>query len=216
MKIAVLGTGMVGATVGGKLVELGHDVKMGSRSAGNEKAAAWVKQSGKGASSGTYADAAVHGEVVFNCTSGLGALDALTAAGDKNLAGKVVVDISNPLDFSKGMPPTLSVCNDTSLGEKLQQAFPAARIVKTLNTVNAGLMINPGKLKGGDHTMFLCGDNADAKATARRILVEWFGWQDVLDLGGIAMARGTEMYLPLWLRMWGALKTPDFNVKVVR
>jgi predicted dinucleotide-binding enzyme len=216
MKIAVLGTGMVGNTIGTKLVELGHDVKMGARAATNEKAAAWAKGAGAKASHGTFGDAAAFGELVFNCTSGTGALAALGQAGEKNLAGKVLVDISNPLDFSKGMPPVLSVCNDSSLGEQIQKAFPQTKVVKTLNTVNSGLMINAGKLKGADHTMFLCGNDGAAKGKVREILTSWFGWQDVLDLGDITMARGTEMYLPLWLRMYGALKTADFNVKVVR
>jgi predicted dinucleotide-binding enzyme len=164
---------------------------------------------------GTFADAAAHGEIVFGCLNGAGALDALTAAGAGNLKGKVLVDISNPLDFSKGMPPSLLVCNTDSLGEQVQRAFPDAKVVKTLNTVNAELMVDAGKVKG-EHTMFMAGNDADAKGKVRQILTEWFGWKDVLDLGDITMARGTEMYLPLWVRMYGALQTPHFNIKVVR
>ncbi len=169
MKIAVLGTGMVGQAIGNKLVALGHEVKMGSRTATNEKAVAWVKEAGAKASTGTFADAAAFGEVVFNCTAGGASLDALKAAGEGNLKGKTIVDISNSLDFSKGMPPTLSVCNDDSVGERIQKAFPDAHVVKTLNTVNCGLMIEPGKLAGGDHTMFMCGNDAGAKSKVREI-----------------------------------------------
>jgi predicted dinucleotide-binding enzyme len=200
MKIAILGTGMVGQTVGGKLAALGHDVKMGSRTTGNEKAAEFVKKNGAKASAGTFADAAAFGDIVFNCTNGAGALEALQAAGAANLKGKVIVDISNPLDFSKGMPPSLSVCNDDSLGERIQKAFPEAHVVKTLNTVNCDLMVNPAALAGGDHTMFLCGNDAGAKGKVREI----------------SQARGTEMYLPLWVRMYGKLQTPSFSIKVVR
>jgi predicted dinucleotide-binding enzyme len=217
MKIAVLGTGMVGQAIANKLVALGHDVKMGARSATNEKAAAWQSQiASERASVGTFAEAAAFGELAFNCTSGAASLDALTAAGAANLRGKVLVDIANPLDFSKGMPPRLSILNEDSLGERIQRAFPEVRVVKTLNTVNAELMVNPGRLGGGAHTMFLAGNDAAAKAQVRGMLVEGFGWRDILDLGDITMSRGTEMYLPLWVRMYGALGTPHFNVQVVR
>jgi len=217
MKIAVFGTGSVGDTIASKLIALGHEVKMGSRTATNDKAVAWLKKSDeKKASIGTFADAAAFGEFIFNCTAGGVAVDVLTAAGASNLKGKVIIDISNPLDFSKGMPPTLSVSNTDSIGEQLQRAFPEAHIVKTLNTVNCDLMVNPGMLAGGDHTMFMAGNDAGAKNKARHMLVEGFGWKDILDLGDISMSRGTEMYLPLWLRMYGALQTPHFSIKVVR
>ena len=215
MKFGVLGTGNVGATIGKKLVSLGHDVMMGSRTASNDKAAAWVKENGAKATAGTYADAAAFGEVLLNCTSGAGSLEALTAAGEKNLASKVLIDIANPLDFSKGMPPTLSICNADSLGEQIQRAFPQLKVVKTLNTVNCNVMVDPSRVPG-DNTMFLCGNDKEAKGKVRELLVSTFGWKDVLDLGDITSARGTEMYLPLWLRMWGALQTPNFNIKVVR
>lgn len=216
MRIAVLGTGMVGRTIGGKLVELGHEVTMGSRSADNEDAAGWAEGAGEGAATGTFADAAAGGELVFNCTAGSGSLEALGAAGADNLAGKVLVDVSNPLDFSQGMPPTLAVCNDDSLGERIQAAFPQARVVKALNTVNALIMVDPGKLSEA-HTIFLAGEEAEAKARVGELL-EGFGWpaDQILDLGGIESARGMEMYLPLWLRMMGALDTAAFNIRVVR
>lgn len=216
MKIAVLGTGMVGNAIGSKLVALGHEVKMGSRTANNEKAVEWAKQAGGKSSQGTFADAAAFGEIVFVCTNGQGTLDALKAAGAPNLAGKVVIDVSNPLDFSKGMPPSLFTRSDESLGERVQQAFPEAKVVKTLNTVNCQLMVDAGRVNGGDHDMFVAGNDAGAKGKVVEILKGWFGWKTVHDLGDITAARATEMYLPLWLRMWGSLKTADFNLKFVR
>ena len=214
MKVAVLGTGMVGSAIGTKLVALGHDVKMGSRTGTNEKAEAWAKQAGRGASQGTFADAAAHGEVIFNCTSGAGALEALTAAGKENLRDKVLVDVANPLDFSKGMPPTLFVFGDDSLGERVQRAFPETKVVKALNTINCQLMVDPSRVPG-DHDIFVSGNDAAAKATVTEILRDWFGWKNVIDLGDISTARGTEAYLVLWLRLWGALGSGDFNIKVI-
>jgi predicted dinucleotide-binding enzyme len=207
---------MVGAAIGNKLVSLGHEVKMGSRSANNEKAAAWVKGAGAKASQGTFADAAGFGELIFNCTSGHGSLEALKAAGAQNLKGKILIDISNPLDFSKGMPPTLFAGNTDSLGELAQAAFPETKVVKTLNTVTASIMVDPGKIGGGDHQLFFCGNDAAAKASVGEFLKTQFGWKNILDLGDITQSRGTESFLALWIRMYGALKTAEFNIKIVR
>ncbi|MDQ3934376.1 MAG: NAD(P)-binding domain-containing protein [Actinomycetota bacterium] len=214
MKVGVLGTGMVGRALATKLASLGHDVCMGARDAGNEKAAEWARESG--GRHGTFADAAGHGELVVNATAGTASLDALAAAGAERLAGKVLIDVANPLDASRGMPPTLAVCNDDSLGERIQAAFPDARVVKTLNTVNAAVMVEPSMVPG-EHTMFVCGEDDGAKAAARELL-ESFGWpgESILDLGGIESARGMEMYLPLWLRLWRATGTAQLNVRVVR
>jgi predicted dinucleotide-binding enzyme len=214
MKFGVLGSGMVGSTIATKLVSLSHEVKLGSRNAANEKAAAWVASAGNGASQGSFADAAAFGEIVFNCTAGVGSLDALRSAGASALRGKVLIDIANPLDFSKGMPPTLFLSNDDSLGETIQRTFPEAKVVKALNTVNAGLMVDPGRLPG-DHDVFVSGNDAGAKARVVRLLKEEFGWKGVIDLGDITTARGTESYLHLWLRLYGALQTADFNIHVV-
>jgi predicted dinucleotide-binding enzyme len=124
-------------------------------------------------------------------------------------------DVSNPLDFSAGMPPTLSVCNDDSVGESIQRAFPDARVVKSLNTVNADVMVDPG-IVPGKHTMFVSGNDEGAKEEVK-LLLESFGWADdaILDLGDIGAARGQEMYLPLWLRLYGASGTAHLNVTVV-
>ncbi len=210
MKIGILGTGMVGETIATKLVELGHEVMMGSRTADNEKAVAWAEKAG--ASHGTFEDAAEFGNIIFLCVKGEAALDVMKMAG--GVDGKTIVDVTNPLDFSKGMPPSLLVCNTDSLGERLQSAFPQANIVKTLNIVNCELMVSPQKC-GGEPTMFLCGNSAEAKKEALSILRQ-FGWKDVIDLGDITNARGTEMMLPIWLRTWAATGSPHFAFKVIR
>ncbi|HVE36114.1 MAG TPA: NAD(P)-binding domain-containing protein [Gemmatimonadaceae bacterium] len=214
MRIGILGTGVVGQTLGGKLVELGHEVKLGSRTSANEKAAKWVGQHGSRASQGTFAEAASFGEMVFNCTSGMVSLEALRSGGSANLAGKVLVDVANPLDFSHGMPPTLSVCNSDSLGEQIQRAFPDAKVVKALNTMNAGVMVNPSSVPG-DHDVFICGNDAGAKSQTSDLLRS-FGWRTIVDLGDISGARGVEMLLPLWLRLMGTFKTATFNFHIAR
>lgn len=215
MKIAVLGTGEVGRTLASKLVALDHEVCMGSRTATHEGAAAWAEGAGEGASHGTFRDAALGAELILNCTRGTASLDALHAAGADALAGKLLWDLSNPLDFSRGFPPSLSVCNTDSLAEQLQRAFPETRVVKTLNTMANPVMVDPARVEGA-HTVFICGNDADARATTAALLAEWFGWRDVLDLGDLSAARGTEAFLLLWVRLWGTLGTSDFNVQVVR
>jgi hypothetical protein len=216
MKIAVLGTGIVGEAISTKLVALGHEVKMGSRTAGNAKAAAWAKGAGARASHGTFRDAAASGELVFNCTSGAASLEALRSAGAENLGGKPLVDVANPLDFSRGMPPSLTVCNTGSLAEQIQHAFPEARVVKALNTLSASLMVNPARLAGGDHDVLVCGNDADAKRRVTALLTEGFGWKNVVDLGDLTAARGMEAWLLLWIRLYGAFASGNFNLKLVR
>jgi predicted dinucleotide-binding enzyme len=217
MNIAILGTGIVGNTLGSKLTQSGHQVRMGSRNANNEKAVAWAQKAGAHASHSTYAEAAAFAEVVFNCTAGGGSLDALALAGASNLAGKILIDVANPLDFSKGMPPTLTVCNDDSLGERIQRAYPDTRVVKTLNTVTAAIMVEPA-LVPGDHNLFVCGNDAESKRQVRQWLTEWLGWSadNIVDLGDITTARGTEMYLALWIRMFAAMGSPIFNIRIVK
>jgi len=215
MKIAILGTGGVGETLGSKLVALGHEVRMGSRTANNEKAVAWTQKAGARASQGTFADAAAFGELLFNCTAGVASLEALKQAGTNNLKGKVLVDVANPLDFSKGMPPTLSVCNTDSLGEQIQRAFPDVKVVKGLNTVAADIMVNPGLLSAPTD-MFVSGNDAGAKKQVTQLLTEGFGWKSVIDLGDITTSRATEAYLIMWVRLYQSLGTPYVNVKLVR
>jgi len=214
MQIGILGTGVVGQTIGSKLVHLGHDVMIGSRSATNEKAAKWVADTGDRARQGTFADAASFGEIVFNCTSGQVSLEALSSAGAANLEGKIIVDVSNPLDFSNGFPPTLTVCNTDSVAEQIQSAFPDSKVVKTLNTMTAAVMVNPSLVKG-DHDVFVSGNDADAKERVSDLLRS-FGWRTIIDLGDITSARGAEMILPLWLRLMSAFKSPVMNFHVAR
>lgn len=215
-KIGILGTGMVGNTIGTKLVELGYEVKMGSRSASNEKAVAWAESQGANASSGTFADAASFGDLIFNCTKGEASLEALKLAGTENLKGKTLIDIANPLDFSKGMPPSLipEFTNTNSLGEEAQKLLPETNVVKTLNVVNCEVMVN-AKKSGGEGTMFLSGNNPAAKEEVKEVLQQ-FGWTDLIDLGDISTARGTEMLLPLWVRLWQATGNGYLAFKIIR
>jgi hypothetical protein len=226
MKIALLGTGVVGRTLAARLAELGHGVALGTRDVstslarsepdrmGNPPLTEWLAGHQQ-VSLLTFADAARFGEVVVNATAGEVSLDVLTAAGADNLRGKVLLDVANPLDFSKGMPPTLLVKDTDSLGEQIQRAFPDVRVVKTLNTMTAALMADPRQLADGDHSVFVSGNDAGAKRTVTQLL-ESMGHADVIDLGDISTARGPEMYLPLWLRLWGAQGTHLINIKVVR
>jgi predicted dinucleotide-binding enzyme len=227
MKISILGTGMVAQTVGAKLIELGHEVTLGTRDVtktlarnepqpfGGPPFSAWLAQNPQ-AKVKPFSEAAGRAELVINATNGLASLEVLQQVGAANLEEKVLIDISNPLDFSRGMPPTLSVCNTDSLGEQIQRAYPRAKVVKTLNSVTASLMVNPGQLAGGEHAMFMSGNDVAAKAEVGDWLTRWFSWKHIIDLGDITTARGTEMYLPIWLRLWGALGTPLFNVQVVK
>ena len=217
---------MVGRTLAARLAELGHEVALGTRDVeatlarsdqdqmGNPPLATWLADHGA-VSLRTFADAARVGEVVVNATSGAASIEVLTLAGADNLAGKVLLDIANPLDSSGGMPPSLFVKDTDSLGEQIQRAFPETRVVKALNTMTAPLMAEPRQLADGDHSTFLSGNDADAKKSVT-VLLESLGHTDVIDLGDISTARGPEMYLPLWLRLWAALGTPIFNIKVVR
>jgi 8-hydroxy-5-deazaflavin:NADPH oxidoreductase len=215
MKIAILGTGSVGVTIGNKLVQLGHEVRMGSRTATNEKGLAWVKAAGDKASLGTFADAAEFGELAFNLTSGSGSIPALEAAA-AGLEGKLVIDVANPLDFSQGFPPSLFTGNTDSLGEQAQRALPSSKVVKALNTITAQVMVDAKRVAGGEHDALICGNDAQAKAQVTTILKDWFGWVHVVDLGDISKARGLESYLALWVRLYGALGTGDFNIKIMR
>ncbi|MFF2315635.1 NADPH-dependent F420 reductase [Arthrobacter sp. NPDC058097] len=216
MRIAVLGTGVVGRTLAGKLVESGHDVVLGSRTATNEAAVRWATEAGPRARAATFFDAAAEAEVVINATPGAVSLEVLAAASTANLAGKVLIDVANPLDHSAGFPPSLSISNTDSLAETIQRAFPTVRVVKALNTMRADVMVAPDRLAGGDHDVFMAGDDAEAKDVVARLLRE-FGWrtEHIRDLGPLDAARGLEMWLPMWLRIF--LKQGDsvFNIKVV-
>jgi predicted dinucleotide-binding enzyme len=226
MHIAVLGTGMVGQALAARLDQLGHHVTVGTRDPegtrarteadrmGNPGVGTWLGQH-PSIRLATFAAAAAGAELVVNATNGSVSLAVLDLAGADHLAGKVLIDIANPLDFSQGFPPTLFVKDSDSLGEQIQRAFPDTHVVKTLNTMNATVMARPQDLAGGDHSVFVSGDDEVAKKTVTDLLTS-MGHTDVIDLGDLSTARGTEMLLPVWLRLMGALGTPAFNFKIVR
>ncbi len=216
MKYAVLGTGMVGHTLATKLATLGHEVRMGARTETNEKAQAWAEAHGPNAGSGTFADVAAWADRVIFAVNGAMILDVADAVGAFAVSGKTVIDVTNPLDMSQGMPPTLipELSNTTSAAEALQARLPGANVVKTLNTMNHLIMVDPGRVPG-DHDVFLCGEDEAAKADVLAMLRE-FGWTDPIDLGPLAAARGTEGMMPFWLRLWGAVGNADFNYRIVR
>ena len=210
MRIAILGTGSVGQTLGTAFAASGHDVVLGTRDPEATRARdGWSSE----LALATYADAAAPADVVVTAVSGAVAHEVLESCGD--LAGKVVLDVSNPLDGSQGFPPTLSVANTDSLAEQLQRAFPDAHVVKTLNTMTASVMVAPGKLADADHTVFVAGDDEAARATVVGLLRE-LGWTDVIEFDSLEAARGLEMWLPLWLRLMLRLGHANFNIKVVR
>lgn len=213
MKIAVLGTGEVGRRLATKLASLEHEVTMGSRTADNAEAARWAAEHGGVAA--TFADAAAAAELVINATGGLVSLTVLDAAGAENLRGKVLIDVSNALDFSGGFPPKVLTPDGVSLAEQLQKAFPETRIVKTLNTMNNAVMVDPGRIPG-HHNVFLSGDDEHAKAQTT-VLLQSFGWAStqIIDLGDLSSARATELLMPLWLRLHAVLGPVDFNLSVL-
>ncbi|HEX8991506.1 MAG TPA: NAD(P)-binding domain-containing protein [Anaerolineales bacterium] len=213
MKIGVLGTGPVGQTIGSKVVQLGHEVMMGSRDEANIKATTWAKEEGPRASFGTFANAAAFGDVLFNCTLGSASLGALRHAGADNLRGKVLIDTANPLDYSD-KNWMLTVSNNDSLGEQIQRAFPETKVVKSLNTMNCNVMVDPRKLSEKSD-VFVSGNDIEAKATVVAILRDWFGWRSIIDLGDITTSRSVEMYVILWHTLRNAISSPRFNIKVV-
>ena len=215
MNIGILGTGIVGQTIGTRLVELGHGVKLGSRTVDNGNARAWAKLNGELASFGTFADAAEYGEILFNCVAGKWSLAALSTPKAVDLNNKVMIDVSSPLDYSRGISPILTVCNTDSLAEQIQREHPLLRVVKALNTMNVDVMVHPERLSG-PHDVFICGNDRDAKATVTMCLIEWFGWTSVIDLGDLTNARGMEMITPLWLSLQKKLGTNMFNFKIAK
>jgi 8-hydroxy-5-deazaflavin:NADPH oxidoreductase len=215
MQIGILGSGVTGQTIGSRLIHLGHEVMLGSRQEANPKLVVWAKEeASQHALYGTFRDAAKFGEIIFNCTKGSASIDALMAAGAENLKGKILIDTANPYDIDPNDIWSLTICNDDSLGEEIQRLFPETRVVKTLNTLNANVMVDPDKLQERT-SVFVSGDDIDAKSTVVRILKEWFGWKDVIDLGGIITSRSVEMYILLWHSLRSVVPAPRFNIKVV-
>jgi 8-hydroxy-5-deazaflavin:NADPH oxidoreductase len=200
MQVGILGAGPVGQTLAAKLRELGHGVTIGTRTPR------------EGAVS--YSEAAGGAELVINATGGTASLEALASAGAENLAGKVLIDVSNALDPSQGMPPRVAVANDDSIGERIQDAYPETRVVKALNTVNTQVMVDPDGVPG-DHVLFVAGNDDDAKAQVVELLGS-FGWpaHRIVDLGDITGARAMEQYLVLWLRLLARLGHARFNISL--
>jgi 8-hydroxy-5-deazaflavin:NADPH oxidoreductase len=228
MKISILGTGMVGQTLAAALASKGHEVMMGTRDVARSLASTelsgyglpafgvWHKDHGH-LRVGNFAEVAQFGDLLVNASNGGASLQALGLANLGAVGSKVLIDVANDLDVSKGMPPASRISDvaGTGLAEKIQAAYPKLRVVKTLNTMNAAVMVNPGLVAGGDSTVFLSGNDADAKATARGIL-EAFGWKDIMDLGDITSSRAVEMLMPIWLRAWGVMGQTPFNFKIAR
>jgi hypothetical protein len=223
MKIGILGSGVVAQTLGAKLVELGHDVALGTRDpkkldekknmAGTLRD--WLGQVKNKAKVVTFKEAAAHGDLLINATHGQASVEALQMADAAKVGSKVLIDTANELDFSKGMPPAVLASQERSVAERIQLAFPGLRVVKCFNTMAATVMVNPKAVKDGDHTIFVAGNDKDAKAKVSELLKS-FGWSDILDLGDISAARGPEMYMALWLRLWGAVGKGNVNIKVQR
>lgn len=219
MNIGVLGTGTVGEAIASALIKKGFNVRMGSRTANSEKGAAWVEKSGEGASQGSFNEAAGFGEIIFICLNGAYALEALQTIDKKNVEGKIVIDLTNPLDFTKGMPPQIleGLGNSNSLGEEIQKTLPNAYVVKTLNTVNYKLMVDAREVNKGDHHLFVCGNSADAKNKVKHFLLDNFHWKadHLIDLGGVEAARAVEAIVPFWVLVYRSIGTPLFNFKIV-
>jgi 8-hydroxy-5-deazaflavin:NADPH oxidoreductase len=212
MKIGVLGSGMVAQALSARLAELGHDVVIGTRDA--EKLRGW-QSSNQRVRIASFAGTAAHGEMIFNATNGAASLQALALASAENLTGKILVDVSNPFDFSNGFPPSLFVCGTDSLAEQIQRALPYTKVVKTLNTVTARIMVYPQEVAGGDHHVFVSANDLDAKVQVIDLLRD-FGWVNIFDLGDLSTARGTEAYLLLWVRLFGSMNTGMINVKIMK
>lgn len=230
MKIAILGTGTVGQTIASKIISLGHHVMIGTRNVseklqskerdgyGNPPFSEWYTENSK-VKLGSFKEAAAFGEIIINATKGGKTIEVLNSAGVNNLDGKILVDIANPLDSSMGMPPGLitELSNTNSLGEEVQKTFPGVKVVKTLNTMWCGIMVDPAIVGGGDHTNFICGNDKEAKEQVKSLLKE-FGWKDenIIDIGDISSARGSEAILPIWLRIFMATQSGAFNFKIVK
>ncbi|MEL6670510.1 MAG: NAD(P)-binding domain-containing protein [Bacteroidota bacterium] len=226
MKVAILGTGSVGQAVANKLLSLGHQVFVGTRDVedtmnrtekdgfGNPPISFWIKEHPE-VKLMTFKEAVQEGsDLVVFAMNGQQAIHVLKTVGSEALTDKIMMDISNPLDFSNGFPPSLFVSNTDSLGEQIQREFPSLKVVKTLNTMSNPIMVNPSALEG-DHTVFMSGNDEGAKAKVSEVL-QSFGWpeRNIFDLGDISTARGTEMILPIWLRLYGKIQSPLFNFHI--
>lgn len=226
MQIGILGTGIVGQSLGLKLVKLGHSVILGTRDPSKidepkgrgsdaRSLRQWLVESGSKATVASFREAVANSEIIINALRGASSLEVLQAVGEEYLGSKILIDVSNPIDLSRGFPLTLFVKDTDSLGEMLQRTFPNVRLVKTLNTMSAAVMVNPDLVGNGNHTVFLSGNDEEAKACVTSLLRE-LGWRDILDIGDISTARGTEMMLLIGHAAMRALSPSEIAFKVVR
>lgn len=219
MNIGIVGNGAAAEAIGSALLKKGHNVLLGGPKSGNERSAAWVKKAGKGAAEGPYEEGALFGELVFICLEGAFALEILKTIHPDSVAGKIVVDVTNPLDYTRGSQPRiLKEFRDVSLGESIQQLLPHAYVVKALNTVNYQLMTDARQVAKGDHSLFVCGNDTNAKNQLKHFLVDNFHWKadGLVDLGSIEAARAIEAIVPFCVLLSQSYGTPLINFKVVR
>jgi predicted dinucleotide-binding enzyme len=222
MKIGIIGSGVVAQTLGTKLAELGHEILLGTRDPkklDEKKNMAGTLNEWLGAIKGkakvvTFQEAAAQGDLLINATHGQASVEALKIAQADKVGPKVLIDTANELDFSKGFPLALA-SESRSVAGDIQAAFPNLKVVKCFNTIAAPIMVDPKMFHNGDHTIVLSGNDGGAKGQVIEILKS-FGWTDILDLGDLNAARGQEMYMGLWVRLYGSLKNGMINIKVQR
>jgi 8-hydroxy-5-deazaflavin:NADPH oxidoreductase len=202
MRVGVLGTGEVARRLAAGFRSRGHDVMIGSRDPDKPELREWLSGDGAGVEAGTFAQAAAYGELLVLAVLGNAAEDAIAQAGPENFAGKVVIDVMNPLDFSGGFPPKLSISGEDSLGERVQRALPEAKVVKAFNTIGSPYFVDPS-FSEGRPTMLIAGDDEEAKRIVTDVLAD-FGWTHTVDIGGIAGSRELEAICILWVKIGGA------------
>jgi predicted dinucleotide-binding enzyme len=212
-RVGVLGTGEVGRRLATGFRSRGHDVMIGSRDPGKAELTEWLSADGAGIESGTFAEAAEHGELLVVAVLGNAAEEAIAAAGPDRFSGKVVIDATNPLDFSRGFPPKLSITGEDSLGERIQRALPNAKVVKAFNTIGNAYFVDPS-FSEGQPTMLIAGDDEGAKRTVHDALAD-FGWSDTVDIGGIEGARELEAICIAWVKIGGARGAWDHGFKLL-
>jgi 8-hydroxy-5-deazaflavin:NADPH oxidoreductase len=212
-RVGVLGSGEVGRRLAEGFHSRGHDVMIGSRDPGKPELREWLSEGGAGIEAGSFAQTAAHGELLVLAVLGNAAEDAIRDAGVDNFAGKIVIDAMNPLDFSGGFPPRLSICGEDSLGERVQRALPDAKVVKAFNTIGNPYFVDPG-FSDGRPTMMIAGDDEAAKRAVTNVLAD-FGWSDTIDIGGIQGSRELEAICILWVKIGGARGSWDHGFKLL-
>ena len=213
MRVGVLGSGEVGRCLAAGFSGRGHEVMIGSRDPAKAELREWLAGDGSGIEVGTFAETAAHGELLVLAVLGNAAEEAIADAGPDNFKGKIVIDAMNPLDFSGGFPPKLSIAGEDSLGERVQRALPEARVVKAFNTIGNPYFVDPS-FSEGQPTMLIAGDDQSAKDTVRDVLTD-FGWSDTVDIGGIEGSRELEAICVVWVKIGGARGAWDHGFKLL-